>query len=82
MMLQNADRFNTAFGGVTPRASNAIYVHGQLDPWRTVGVQVDDNDNSTIVIVIEGIVSIDFYIFNEFLYYCCENQTEKKFFFP
>lgn len=53
-MLQNSVRFNTAFGGVTPRASNAIYIHGELDPWRTVGVQTDDDNDSTTVIVIEG----------------------------
>lgn len=53
-MLENADRFNTAFGGVTPGASNVLYIHGELDPWRTVGVQNDDNNNSTVVIVIEG----------------------------
>lgn len=55
LMLENAARFNTMFGGITPRASNALYVHGQLDPWRTVGVQTNDNkDTTTTVIVIEG----------------------------
>lgn len=53
-MLENSARFNTAFGGLAPRASNVLYVHGQLDPWRTVGVQADDNNESTTVIVIEG----------------------------
>lgn len=56
-MLENSVRFNNAFGGLTPRATNVLFVHGQLDPWRTVGVQTADDNDSTTVIIIEGTYS-------------------------
>jgi len=45
--------FNTMRGGVRPAATNILYVHGQLDPWRSVGIQ-DTIIESSPVIVIEG----------------------------
>lgn len=33
----NVDRFNTVYGGFEPDVTNTIFVHGELDPWRTIG---------------------------------------------
>lgn len=39
--------------------SNALFINGQLDPLRTIGVQNDDNNESVVVIVIEGRVFLN-----------------------
>lgn len=47
----NVDRFNTAFGELNPSVTNTIFVHGELDPWRSIGVQSDLNPSSPAIII-------------------------------
>lgn len=35
----NIARFNSAYGELNPGVTNVIFVHGELDPYRTLGVQ-------------------------------------------
>lgn len=50
-MLQNVQRFNNARGGLTPAASNVLYVHGQFDPWRSIGVQTTNRPDSPAIVI-------------------------------
>lgn len=34
----NSDRLNTNYGALTPNVQQAIFTHGELDPWRTIGI--------------------------------------------
>lgn len=56
-MLQNVQRFNNLRGGLTPAATNVLYVHGQFDPWRSIGVQTTNRPDSP-AIVIAGTISL------------------------
>lgn len=49
----NVNRFNSGFGELNPGVTNTIFMHGELDPWRSIGVQTDLNP-STPAIVIRG----------------------------
>jgi len=48
---RNVDRTNTIFGALDPRVRNVYSTHGQLDPWRPMGVQEDINEFSPTVIL-------------------------------
>lgn len=48
---QNVDRTNVIYGSLFPNARNVYSTHGQLDPWRTMGVQEDINEHSPTVIL-------------------------------
>jgi len=50
-LVNNVARFNTVRGGLNPGASNVLYVHGQLDPTRSVGVQVTHFESSPAMII-------------------------------
>lgn len=50
-MLENIARFNTERGGLTPSASNILYVHGQYDPWRSIGVQSLSHPDSPVIVI-------------------------------
>lgn len=50
-MLQNVQRFNNLRGGLNPAATNVIYVHGQFDPWRSIGVQTSNHESNTAIII-------------------------------
>lgn len=48
----NVDRFNTAFGALNPEGvTNTIFVHGELDPWRSIGRQTDLNPSSPAIVI-------------------------------
>jgi len=49
----NSGRFNTVYGGLNPSVTNTIFVHGQYDPWRSVGV-TQNLGPSAQAIVIQG----------------------------
>lgn len=57
-MLANVERFNILRGGLNPSATNVLYVHGQLDPWRSIGVQTNET-NSPFILVIGLYTFID-----------------------
>ncbi len=59
-MLQNVQRFNNLRGGLTPAASNVLYVHGQFDPWRSIGVQQSEMPNTSSIVVIGKKMIFDF----------------------
>jgi hypothetical protein len=37
-----ADRVNEVFGGLNPNVNNTINIHGYIDPWRALGVYMED----------------------------------------
>jgi len=51
-MVTNIARFNTARGGLNPGASNVFYVHGQLDPTRSIGVQVTWFESAPSLVIV------------------------------
>lgn len=48
-------RKNATYGGLNPSITNVVFTHGQLDPWRALGVQKSLNKDA-IAIVIPGMV--------------------------
>lgn len=50
----NVSRFNTAYGALDPTVTNTIFVHGELDPWRTIGRQTPLNPSSPAIIIRGG----------------------------
>lgn len=48
---QTSDRLNVAHGGLQPAVTNVVFTHGELDPWRTIGVQEDLNDSSPAIVI-------------------------------
>lgn len=50
------DRQNTVYGALNPDVTYVLFTQGELDPWRTVGVQTDLNENSP-AFVIKGIIT-------------------------
>ncbi|KAG4065090.1 hypothetical protein HA402_007487 [Bradysia odoriphaga] len=53
-MLQNVQRFNNMRGGLTPAATNVLYVHGQFDPWRSIGVQTSNHPTVSAIVIPRG----------------------------
>lgn len=51
-MVANIARFNTIRGGLNPGASNVFYTHGQLDPTRSVGVQVTHHEAAPSLVIL------------------------------
>ncbi|KAJ6649828.1 Thymus-specific serine protease [Pseudolycoriella hygida] len=51
-MNDNIARFNTIRGGLNPGASNVYYTHGQLDPTRSVGVQVTHFEAAPSLVIL------------------------------
>ncbi|XP_063697854.1 thymus-specific serine protease-like [Culicoides brevitarsis] len=47
----NAQRINALYGGLTPNMTNVYFTHGQLDPWRAMGRQVDLNEDAMAVVI-------------------------------
>lgn len=47
----NAARTNVIYGGWNPEVTNVFFTHGQLDPWRAMGIQVNLNDQSPAVVI-------------------------------
>lgn len=48
---RNVDRTNVIYGELNPSVRNVYSTHGQLDPWRAMGVQEDINEFSPTVIL-------------------------------
>lgn len=46
-----SDRVNVAYGALDPHVDQVIFSHGELDPWRTIGVLETDGHGSLAVIV-------------------------------
>lgn len=44
-------RTNVVFGGLSPNIRNVYFTHGQLDPWRAMGVQTDVNESSPVDVI-------------------------------
>jgi len=51
-MIENIERFNTIRGGLNPGVWNVFYTHGQLDPTRSVGVQVTHNEGAPSLVIL------------------------------
>ncbi|CAO1346011.1 unnamed protein product [Diamesa serratosioi] len=57
-ILENVQRTNTIYGGFHPAVRNVYSTHGQLDPWRPMGLQEDLNEWSpTTILELESHVS-------------------------
>lgn len=48
---QTADRINVAHGGINPAVTNVLFSHGEMDPWRTIGVLEDLNESSPAIVI-------------------------------
>jgi len=48
---ENIVRFNTIFGALNPAVTNTIFVQGELDPWRSLGIQNNLNPSSPAIVV-------------------------------
>lgn len=48
---RSADRINVAHGGLNPAVTNVVFSHGELDPWRTIGILEDLNESSPAIII-------------------------------
>lgn len=46
-IYNNAEETNKYFGGLDPDTSNVYFTHGQLDPWRAMGLQ--EEGKATII---------------------------------
>lgn len=51
-LVSNIARFNTVRGGLNPGASNVYYTHGQLDPTRSIGVQVTHFESAPSLVIL------------------------------
>lgn len=51
VILENVQRTNTIYGGFQPAVRNVYSTHGQLDPWRPMGLQEDLNEWSPTTIL-------------------------------
>ncbi|XP_062563844.1 putative serine protease K12H4.7 [Armigeres subalbatus] len=47
----NIERTNVIYGHMNPAVTNVIFTHGQLDPWRPMGLQEDLNEHSPTIII-------------------------------
>lgn len=47
----NVSRFNVAYGAFEPAVTNTIFVHGELDPWRSIGRQTTLNPSSPAIVI-------------------------------
>lgn len=52
-IARSATGINSAHNGLNLNVTNVFSTHGQIDPWRPMGVQVDINEYSPTVI-LEG----------------------------
>lgn len=51
---QTSDRLNVAHGGLRPEVTNVVFTHGELDPWRTIGVLEDLRDDGRAPAIVIG----------------------------
>lgn len=47
----NIARTNVIYGHMNPAVRNVFFTHGQLDPWRPMGLQEDLNEHSPAVVI-------------------------------
>jgi len=52
LAVDNIARFNNVRGGTNLGATNVLYVHGQLDPTRTVGVQTTYHPSAPVIVIV------------------------------
>lgn len=50
-MEEYIDRHNTIYGALNPDITYVLFTQGELDPWRTIGVQTDLNVNSPAFVI-------------------------------
>lgn len=50
-MEENINRTNQMYGGLNPQVSRVFFTHGQLDPWRLVGIQENLNEHAPATVV-------------------------------
>lgn len=50
-VYETVERKNTIYGSLQPNVRNVYSTHGQLDPWRPMGVQKDINEFSQTFIL-------------------------------
>lgn len=62
----NVERQNTNHGGLALNVENVIFTHGELDPWRTVGVEADLNAHSPAFVIKGASQSKDMGLISEF----------------
>lgn len=65
-LADNVERQNTNHGGLSLDVENVIFSHGELDPWRTVGVQADLNVHSPAFVIKGASQSKDMGLISEF----------------
>lgn len=54
------NRKNALYGEWNPSVSNVIFTHGQLDPWRAMGVQTDVSRTAPVIIIRGRLIEIKF----------------------
>lgn len=57
-------RLNGVFGGKQPAVSKVIFTHGELDPFRSLGVQSDLNDESPVIVIPRK------FVYNIIIHFC------------
>lgn len=57
----NAQRINALYGGLDPNMTNVYFTHGQLDPWRAMGRQIDLNSEAPAVVIPRKVFKKYFY---------------------
>lgn len=50
-MVRAVQQKNTVYGALNPAVSNVVFTHGQLDPWRSMGIQKDLNRNVQAIVI-------------------------------
>ncbi|XP_058458574.1 thymus-specific serine protease-like [Malaya genurostris] len=51
LLESNVARTNVIYGHMAPAVTNVFFTHGQLDPWRPMGLQEDLNEHSPAVVI-------------------------------
>ncbi|XP_058831051.1 thymus-specific serine protease-like [Topomyia yanbarensis] len=51
LLEANVARTNVIYGHMQPAVTNVFFTHGQLDPWRPMGLQEDLNEHSPAVVI-------------------------------
>lgn len=48
---EDSNRINVVHGGLRPEVTNVVFTQGTLDPWRSLGVQEDLNENAPAIFI-------------------------------
>lgn len=52
-IAEKIEKTNLKHNGFSPKLTNVFFTHGELDPWRPMGVQENVNSD-TPVVILEG----------------------------